>query len=335
MPLFLNAQEIINNAQIINRVSNHNNALNLEWSGSGFYLKFSGDYISVEFENLKTEQPIYIRAEVDGGCSQIFSVSTGREVLKCADLENGEHILKLIRITEPRRSDADPRLIISRVTIMGIGAEVLPLKMEEKRKITFIGDSITCGWGVYGECEGTGYASAQQDVTKTYAYRIIREFDLDYQIVARSGQGIVCSCDGERGNVAEEFFEYESPFLMDNYDHSKWNPDLVIINLGTNDSAGRADHTVFYETAKRFLKRIRECYRDAKIIWTYGAMGGIIGKNAQKAIEDLGDENIFYYGSPEISREIINRGVSYHPNVRGQKVLSDLLIDFIKQNNIL
>ena len=69
---------------------------------------------------------------------------------------------------------------------------------EKKMKIEFIGDSITCGYGVDDEVKEHHFSTATEDATKTYAYKAAEALDTDYSIVAYSGHGIISGYSGER-----------------------------------------------------------------------------------------------------------------------------------------
>lgn len=57
--------------------------------------------------------------------------------------------------------------------------------------IEFIGDSITCGYGVDDEYELHSFSTATEDVTKTYAYLTAQQLKADYSMVSYSGYGII------------------------------------------------------------------------------------------------------------------------------------------------
>ena len=67
-------------------------------------------------------------------------------------------------------------------------AEALP---EKPLKIEFIGDSITCGYGVDDEDENHQFTTATEDVTKAYAYKTAKALDAEYSMFSASGYGIV------------------------------------------------------------------------------------------------------------------------------------------------
>ena len=57
------------------------------------------------------------------------------------------------------------------------------------------------------------------------------------------------------------------------WDHAKWHPDVVVMNLGTNDFAsGVVDSAEFVNVAVDFVQRIRSYHPEAKIVLLDGPM---------------------------------------------------------------
>lgn len=54
------------------------------------------------------------------------------------------------------------------------GGSIAPTE-EKEHKIEFIGDSITCGYGVDDEDPTHSFSTATEDCTKAYAYKTARE----------------------------------------------------------------------------------------------------------------------------------------------------------------
>lgn len=55
----------------------------------------------------------------------------------------------------------------------------------------FIGDSITCGYGVDDEVAEHQFKTATEDVTRAYAYKTARMLNADYSMFSASGYGII------------------------------------------------------------------------------------------------------------------------------------------------
>lgn len=70
------------------------------------------------------------------------------------------------------------------------GEKIEPAKAKDL-KIEFIGDSITCGYGVDDEDKEHHFKTSTEDVTKAYAYKTAKALNADYSMVSISGYGII------------------------------------------------------------------------------------------------------------------------------------------------
>ncbi len=326
------AREVKQNLRFLNRVSESEGYSVFEWSASGFEMRFVGERLFLTFEKGETEQPVYALCEIDG-LRRDFAICGSREVFRAADLGSGEHFLRFLRSSEPRLSDNDARLILKEVRIDGENPEILNKPCGKTRKIAFFGDSITCGYGVLDSGESNTFKTCYQDVTKTYAFKTINAFDADFQIVAQSGQGVVCCVDKTAGYRVSEYFEHNSRFLRDQYDHASWKPDVIVLNIGTNDNVARVEKEVFTKAACALLEQVRGRYPEAEIIWMFGMMGGYIGQAAGDAVELMSknDAKLHFLQTPCISRAKDEVGAVGHPNEKGQQMGADLLIPLVSE----
>ncbi|MBQ5816168.1 MAG: hypothetical protein IIW33_01775 [Oscillospiraceae bacterium] len=325
-------KEIKESLRFLNRVSECEGYPVFEWSASGFEMRFFGDRLFLTFEKGQTEQPIYAVCEIDG-VRRDFTVSESGGVFRALDLGGGEHFLRFLRLSEPRLSDSDARLILKEVRIDGENAEILEKPCGKSRKIAFFGDSITCGYGVLDSGESSVFKTCYQDATKTYAFKTINAFDADFQIVAQSGQGVVCCVDKTAGYRVSEYFEHNSRYLRDQYDHSSFTPDVIVLNIGTNDNVARVEKETFTKGACALLEQVRSRYPEAEIVWMYGLMGGYIGEAACDAVELMSknDSKLHFLKTPCISRAKDEVGAVGHPNEKGQQMGADLLIPLISE----
>ena len=59
------------------------------------------------------------------------------------------------------------------------------------RHIEFIGNSLTCGYGVEGKDRSEPYKAETENCNLSYATIIARYFNADYTLIAHSGRGVV------------------------------------------------------------------------------------------------------------------------------------------------
>ena len=220
-------------------------------------------------------------------------------------------IIRVIKLSESANSTCG----ITKIEAVAAD-DIQPTEPKEKL-IEFIGDSITCGYGVDDEVKEHHFSTKTEDVTKTYAYKTAESLGTDYSMVSFSGYGIISGYtgDGEKkpSQTLPQYYDklgfsygtYMGKFSPQNvtWDFTKRQPDLIVINLGTNDSnyvLGKADRKEEY-TAEyvEFLKKVREYNPDAAILCTLGIMGDDMYPAIEDAVEryqtETGDSNVYSF----------------------------------------
>ena len=180
---------------------------------------------------------------------------------------------------------------MSLVGISGIEADTVdgihPSK-EKDLKIEFVGDSITCGFGVDREDPDTPFETGTEDVTKAYAYRTAELLGADYSMVSYSGYGIISGYtenDEKQSEQCVPLYYEKTGFSYGKLDWKiqdiPWNfrefvPDMVVILLGTNDDSYCQDdkdrQKDFEENYGMFLEMVRKNNPGAEILCMLGIM---------------------------------------------------------------
>ncbi len=223
---------------------------------------------------------------------------------------------------------------------------------EKSHKIEFVGDSITCGYGVDDEVAEHPFHTSTEDVTKAYAYKTAQALDADYSMVSISGYGIISGWTANPNNKVDNQtipqyytklgFSYQkfasmTPPSSLEWDFSKFVPEVVVVNLGTNDDSyvqGNAEKQKEYsETYAEFLKVIREKNPDAEIFCTLGIMGQRLFPGVEDAVkiytEATGDTKIhtFMFDEQDTS---FGYAADYHPVAANHDRASKAIVEEIK-----
>lgn len=217
--------------------------------------------------------------------------------------------------------------------------------------IEFVGDSITCGYGVEDEVKEHHFSTKTENVMKAYAYKTAQALDVDYSMVSYSGHGIISGYTGTGEKVETQLvpayysklgFSYgtylkTTPFDVE-WDFGKRQPDLIVINLGTNDdsytgddAAKQAEYVTGYVA---FLKEVRKNNPDATILCTLGIMGDRLYPSVEKAVADYsaetGDMNIH---SMKFNVQSYSDGYAadWHPTEKTHTKAAEKLTNKIKE----
>ncbi len=219
-----------------------------------------------------------------------------------------------------------------------------PVKPTPKKELSieFIGDSITCAYGVEAESQNVGFSTGTENFTKSYAYLTAELLDADYSAVSYSGYGIISgySSDGKANtdSLLPDYYELvgKPQDYAEKWDFAAHPQDVVIVNLGTNDDsycskefAVRAP--LYQEEYATFLKTVRQNNPDAYIICTLGIMGcEELYPYLEKAVAAVGDDKISCFQSPT-QNMADGLGADWHPSPVTHERNAYLLADIIAQ----
>lgn len=224
--------------------------------------------------------------------------------------------------------------------------------LEKERTMEFIGDSITCGYGTDDPDLNHTFSTKTEDVTKAYAYKTAKLLDADYSLFSASGYGIISGYTPDPDiRTADELIPpyYESQcFSRDTFsdagfpaeipwDFAEYQPDVVVINLGTNDDSFCQDNTVkqeeFVAQYIAFLKTVRKNNPGAEIFCVLGLMGDRlyprVCEAAEKYTKEAGDTHINTVHIPQQDGSV-GFVIDYHPLPQFHTMAAEVVAAAIK-----
>ena len=225
---------------------------------------------------------------------------------------------------------------------------------ERQLKIEFIGDSITCGYGVEGKSEAETFTTATENAEKGYAVLTAEALNADAVLTCFSGHGIISGYTDDPQVRNEEdlvsiYYEKEgrndlplpSGRKIQDYerDFSRFRPEYIVLNLGTNDLSWCGTDTargkLFAGNYIEFLKTVRKHNPCARILCVLGVMGTALNDMMQQAAEDYchetGDRQIRVLAVEEQNAARDGYGADYHPNETTQRLLAGKVTDAIRK----
>jgi lysophospholipase L1-like esterase len=221
---------------------------------------------------------------------------------------------------------------------------------SKTRKLEFIGDSISCGYGIEGKFNIDTFNTTQENPWEAYAARCARALEAEYQLISWSGIGIISNyTEKEVPNndslLMPELYSYTDKVtdlaLGNNepqvWDNNQFVPDCIIINLGTNDSSYTKNIAERVETFGRkyyeFIKQVRTSNPSSKILCTLGAMGQDLCSEINRQVERLtseGDDNV-YFMEFELQSEKDGIGSDWHPSLITHEMMAKRLEGKLKE----
>lgn len=313
---------------VLGRASLRDQAIAFDWTNSGVYFRFRGSKLSFRFDTPALNQRLHVQIAIDGRWLRAAICGDDTTVEAQAAFE-GEHLVHCVRINEVL--DGVP-LVMNDIVLEGEDAALLPAPPLPERRMMFIGDSITCGFGLLAPGLGGPFTTDEQDGAHTYAALTAAHFGAQAHFICISGRGIVRNCDNADFPRIPAFFEQTTVSDPTPWDHTAYQPQIIVVNAGTNDTAGEespVDPAAFADGVKAFATRLRTAYPQAKLLWCYGMMATEMHDTIREALTSLDDENITYLPLRSVHDMPDEYGACYHPNQRAHRRCAGVLIDAV------
>jgi lysophospholipase L1-like esterase len=267
-----------------------------------------------------------------------FTTQKGKATYQLAQFAaKSAHSIEIVRITEEQ---------FGKTTFIGFeldeGGTIAGKPEPRPHTIEFIGNSITCGYGNEGRI-GQRFSAETENHYMTYAAMTARSLNASTIVAAKSGIGIYRNYAGpSTGNPDCMTNCYNRIFLHDEKPEYKFGtqPDLVCINLGTNDMSTRGyDTTLFISNYLRLIGQIQEHYQKPDIVCLLGTMlDGRVLDTARHCINEvvrranaLGKGNVYFFEMTTQNIKENGLGIDTHPTVRQHIVSARELTAFISQ----
>lgn len=237
--------------------------------------------------------------------------------------------------------------------VLDEGKKLVDAPALPSRKIEFIGNSITCGYGNEGLNKREHFDYATENHYYSYASITARNLDAQHWVVARSGIGAYRNYNGPKTGNPEsnmlaqyEHIGYawkpelrkEATFLSEKWDFNRYQPDVVCINLGTNDlSTTNYDAKLLKQNYHKLLKIVRQHNPKAKIVFLTGTMlydkemelqRQLLNEVAAEA-KKAGDKEIYRFDMAPISGDEWY-GNDWHPNVYMDEKMAGELTAYLR-----
>jgi lysophospholipase L1-like esterase len=274
------------------RTITNNGNVELVSSASCAEFQFVGDSCLVGLSNVASPGDYnYVAIELDNqykGRIKVTNTNTNEYVIYAAQKKLW-HLLRIYKATEAQNG----LVIVNYIKAL----KLKRVTESQKKKIEFIGNSITCGFGNDDKeipCNNGSKWYDQHNSYWSYASRIARSLNVDFMLSAISGAGIYRDWNSDGPTVPQQ---YESAYLVID-STARWNfknyiPDVVVIALGTNDLSGGDgkkprnpfDSTTFVDTYIKFLKIIYGHYANTQIVLITSPM--LNGGKAEKLLSCL------------------------------------------------
>ncbi len=305
-----------------------------DWAGVYICAKFTGTSCSLRLADSTDEYAVII----DDHAPRLLTIDTSKVYKVAWGLSDSiPHTIMIQKRTEP---------LVGAGAFMGFildrGGVLLPPDGRPDRRMEFIGNSITSGYGVLGDSSNCHFSPQTEDAAMAYAAMSARELHADYHLISFSGRGVVRNY-GDKNKISRNPMPalYDRTCYCDSttrWDFTTWVPQAVVINLGTNDFSTQPypDSAVFVNAYCTLIDTVRLLYPGVTIFCVTGPMieepcthyvREVVRKEQQR---EGRDKDVFFVEIPRSMMSDTDWGCDLHPNVYGADKMADVVVRAIR-----
>ncbi|MBB4801436.1 lysophospholipase L1-like esterase [Flavobacterium nitrogenifigens] len=313
-------------------------------TASSVAFNFTGNECSISLQSVDAyEHHNYVQLVLDGKSIGKIKVEKGAVQSFPVKVTSNkkEHQLEIYKNTEAQSGN---------ILFAGTTAKLIPISFKKKKKIEFIGDSITCGAASDPSdvpCDKGEYMDHHNGY---YAYgpTLSREIGVDYLMSCVSGIGMYRNWNDEHKDEAIMPDVYQNLYLTKDASKPKYDfafqPDIISIALGTNDFSGgdgKKERLPFNaeKYVSNYIDFIKMLYTHnpkAQIVITNSPMVGgdraiIFEECLNKVKNAFADDKAHKTIQIFKFKPMTPNGCSGHPDVADHKVLANEYAPFLKK----
>jgi hypothetical protein len=365
--LKIRALSEIDDLKVHGRTTGSLSPLTLFWTGSAIELNAKGSELWIEIESDYDSYEPWISIVINSVPVSRQMLTAGRYWI-CVFRGMNENAIKNVRIVnEVQAMSGDPDCSIQ-IHAVKFDGEFLPVE-NKPYKFEFIGDSITSGEGTIGAKAEEDWIPMWFSALNNYSTMTAEALNAEYRIIAQSGWGVLTSWDNNpRANIPS-YYEQVCGVLtgeknkalgaFEENDFDSWQPDVVVVNLGTNDGGAfhspewkdgvtgethkqrlnedgtynEDDLKSFVDAAENFLIKLRKYNKNAHIIWAYGMLGTPMMPSIYRAVDmytkKTGDVKVSVVQLPNMTDETV--GARSHPGILAHEKAAKELTAYLKE----
>jgi lysophospholipase L1-like esterase len=356
----------IEHLKIHGRTTGSLSPLTLFWTGSALELNVKSSELWLEVEADYDVYEPWISILIN-------SIPVSRQMLVagrywiCVFRGMNDRVVNNIRIVKDVQAmSGDPGCSLQ-IHAVKMDGKFLPVA-DKPHKIEFIGDSITSGEGSIGAKAEEDWIPMWFSAINNYTRMTADALNAEFRVISQSGWGVLTSWDNNpHGNIPDCYEQVcglltgaknEALGAFQEHSFETWQPDVVVVNLGTNDGGAfqspewkdevtgeshkqrlnedgtynEDDIQAFVDAAEKFLMKLRKNNQHAHLVWAYGMLGIPMMPAIYRAVDvyskKTGDKQVSVLQLPNMTDETI--GARSHPGSLAHEQAAKELTGYLK-----
>ncbi|MBQ8350591.1 MAG: hypothetical protein IJY20_00920 [Clostridia bacterium] len=297
-------------------------------TAAGFEIKFYGQSVSAKLRNEGGDSvfAVFVDDETDPTAHNIrlsTDLVNGKAMLAQFE-EPGFHTLRVQKITEEQ---------ISRASLVEITIEkggLLPYEPAYDLKIEVYGDSITAAYGNL-RAESEPDDQKKQNGLLSYAAIAATRLRAEYRTFCQSGIGLYTN-PYNATRWMKDTYANVSPSSNTPWDMQSYTPDVVIINVGTNDiwaQNGSTGNQPFNanDYIEHYVTFVTNLYKEYGEGTTFILCSGMMETGLASSIDRVANR-LYEQGITEVYSVVLplRSGYGGHPCLAAHKAAAEVLL---------
>ncbi|MEI7735125.1 MAG: SGNH/GDSL hydrolase family protein [Ferruginibacter sp.] len=315
--------------QYTGRIDFRHKALPRTWSpGVYMTMRFTGNLITavINDQELWNSNHNYLQIIIDDTMKRI-QTKAKTNFITLFNLSDGPHTLTICKNTESN---------IGFIEFAGVYCnELLTPVPKPKRKMEFIGNSITCGASSDASeipC-GKGVWQDQHNAYMAYGSVTARALNAQWHLSSVSGIGLIHSCCNMNIIMPPVFNKIDLRGDSVLWNFKQYQPDVLTVCLGQND--GIQDSAIFCTAYINFIHQLRSYYPKTKIVLLSSPMAdeklkAVLKKQIIAIVNSVNKNSRSKLGYYFFSRSF-NGGCDYHPSMEEHQLIAKELTGYLKK----
>lgn len=306
---------------------------NFSWPGTSLQFDFYGKKLAIELDGRGTQFDVI----VNGAIHSILKTTVGVKSYQLLDFSESQQVqIRLVK----RNENNDAMLSIKRFISDGDLLE----SWRKQSHILFFGDSITAGYGNESDKLECTVANVENTTNArlSYASLIADKLSASRTLVAYSGLGVIRNWNGSEPHHNLPYYWNKTGSIYNGIeDFEDTYPNLIVINLGTNDYVMPLNHgeqwpdmasfnSDWLRTYIEFVMALLERYGDVPILIMANEM---YNNNAKQVVVELHNSGLSNVILHEYSAGNYS-GCNSHPSLIEHEALADAVLATIGKSEL-